>query len=99
MNTTILLVDDHQMLRQGLRALLEQGKFTVVGEASNGREAIEIAARLRPQLVVMDLSMPDLNGIDATRQIRQAVPGIKVIALTAHSDRRMMDEALKAGAA
>ena len=95
-----LLVDDHALLRDGLAALLEDtGEFEVVGFAASGREALARVDELRPQLVVMDLAMPDLNGVEATRRLLQAHPKTKVVALTMHADRRYVSGALKAGAA
>jgi DNA-binding NarL/FixJ family response regulator len=94
----ILLVDDHKMMRDGLRAVLEKAELTVVGEAASGREALVSARRLRPQVVVMDISMPELNGIDATRKMLAEIPGIKVIALSMNSDRRYVLAMFKAGA-
>ena len=95
----VLLVDDHRMLREGLRAILEKDdSFTVVGEASNGREAIRLVQALRPDLIVMDVAMQDMNGIEATRQIKALAPNIKVIALSSHSDRRYVKAILEAGA-
>ena len=96
--THVLLVDDHQIMRQGLKALLgDQSDFTV-SEADTGRVAVGKASELSPDVVVMDLAMPGLNGIDATRQINEQNPNIKVIALSAHTDKRMITEALRAGA-
>jgi DNA-binding NarL/FixJ family response regulator len=95
---TILLVDDHKMMRDGLRALLEKEDLEVVGEAASGREALAAARRLRPQVVVMDISMPDLNGIDATGKLLAEMPGLKVIALSMNSDRRYVLAMFKAGA-
>jgi DNA-binding NarL/FixJ family response regulator len=94
----ILLVDDHKMMRDGLRAILEKEDLEVVGEAASGREALAQARRLRPQVVVMDISMPDLNGIDATGKLLAELPGIKVIALSMNSDRRYVLAMFKAGA-
>jgi two-component system NarL family response regulator len=95
----VLLVDDHRMLREGLRAILEKDdSFTLVGEASNGREAIRLVQALRPDLIVMDVVMQDMNGIEATRQIKALAPDIKVIALSSHSDRRYVKAILEAGA-
>jgi DNA-binding NarL/FixJ family response regulator len=95
----ILLADDHKMMRDGLRAILEkQPGMNVVGEASNGHEAVELARRLSPQVVVMDISMPDLNGVDATRQIVGHMRDVKVIALSMNSDRRYVLAMLAAGA-
>jgi two-component system response regulator NreC len=96
----LLLVDDHEIVRAGLRTLLErEADFEVVGEATNGRKAIERVRELSPDVVVMDVSMPELNGIDATRQVIAAVPGVKVIGLSASEDDRMTIEMLRAGAA
>jgi DNA-binding NarL/FixJ family response regulator len=99
MTTRILLADDHRILREGLRRLLTSEKdFEVIAEAENGRAAVEMAERLNPTVVVMDIGMPDLNGIDATRQIMQRAPATRVLALSAYADRRMIGEVLKAGA-
>ncbi|HEY8665253.1 MAG TPA: response regulator transcription factor [Tepidisphaeraceae bacterium] len=95
----VLIADDHQILREGLRILLKsEPDVQIIGEASNGRSAVELAAQHAPDIVVMDVSMPDLNGVEATRQIIEANPSIKVIALSAHSDHRLVSEILKAGA-
>jgi len=95
----VLLVDDHELMRQGLRSILEsEGGVEVVGEAANGREAIELAKKLTPQVVVMDVAMQDMNGIEATRQVCGACPGVKVIALSSHSDSRYVTAMLGAGA-
>jgi len=99
MTIRILLVDDHQILRKGLAALIgaEEG-MTVVGEAANGRDAVEKTRELRPDVVIMDVEMPDLNGIEATRRILAENPQTRLIALSMHSDRRFFAEMLKAGA-
>src|SRR4051812_2041167 len=95
----VLLVDDHQIIREGLRTILEEhGEIQVVGDATNGHEAIALASVLRPDIVVMDVSMRDLNGIDATARIVNEVPGIKVIGLSMHADRRFVLAMLSAGA-
>lgn len=95
----VLLADDHKIVRDGLRALLEsQSRLTVVGEAEDGRTACEMAASLRPDVVVMDIGMPDLNGMDATRRIVAELPNVKVVALSMHADRRFVAEMLRAGA-
>jgi DNA-binding NarL/FixJ family response regulator len=95
----VVLVDDHQILREGLKSLLsKQLDMEVVGEASSGREALELARKLRPDVMVMDIAMRDLNGIDATRQITSEIDGTRVVALSTHSDRRYVSEMLAAGA-
>ncbi|NIA06719.1 MAG: response regulator [Actinobacteria bacterium] len=95
----IMLADDHRLFRAGLRALIEkQTDIEVVAEADNGRLAVELAKRLRPEVVVMDISMPDLNGIEATRQIISGLDGTKVLSLSMHSDSRFVEGMLKAGA-
>jgi DNA-binding NarL/FixJ family response regulator len=96
----ILLADDHKIVRDGLRNLLEKDpEIVVVGEAEDGREALQLARKLSPDVVVMDIAMPDLNGIEATRQILAEIPKIKIVALSMHSDKRYVSEMLKAGAA
>ena len=95
----ILLVDDHQMMRDGLRALLANHEgLEVVGEASDGRGAIEAAAAHQPDVVVMDLGMPDMNGIEATKRILKEQPDCRVIALSTHSDKRYVLNMIAAGA-
>lgn len=99
MSTRILLADDHRILREGLRSLLEkQADMEVVGEAENGRDAVRLARELSPDVAVVDISMPDLNGIEATRRIVSGCPRTKVIALSVHSHRRFIVEMLRAGA-
>jgi two-component system response regulator NreC len=99
MSIRILLADDHKIMREGLRSLLEKKHgMEVVGEAGDGRTAIQLARRLRPDVVIMDLSMPDMNGIEATRRVISELPGVKVVALSIHSDRRFVAEMLRAGA-
>jgi len=96
----ILLADDHKMMREGLRMLLEKsGRATVVGEADTGVSAIRMARDLKPELVLMDIGMPDLNGIEATRRIMTEAPGVKVIALSMHADKRYVRQMFAAGAA
>jgi two-component system response regulator NreC len=85
-------------MREGLRAILEKAGLSVVGEAENGRDGIELARRLQPDVVLMDISMPDLNGIDATRLLVEELPAIKVIALSMNSDRRYVAAMFAAGA-
>jgi Response regulator containing a CheY-like receiver domain and an HTH DNA-binding domain len=95
----ILLADDHKIVRDGLRSLLEkQEGVQIVAEADNGRRAVELALETLPDLVIMDVTMPELNGIEATRMILKASPRCKIIALSMHSDKRYVTRALKAGA-
>jgi DNA-binding NarL/FixJ family response regulator len=95
----VLLVDDQNVMRSGLKALLErEPNVTVVGEAENGRQAVQAADRLAPDVVLMDILMPDLNGIDATRQILRRVPNVKVIALAGAADPAMVNGMIEAGA-
>lgn len=95
----ILLADDHNIVRQGLRSLIENERgLEVVGQANNGRKTIRLAKELEPDLIVMDVSMPDLNGIEATRKIVQYNENIKVLGLSMHSDRRFVAGLLDAGA-
>jgi two-component system, NarL family, response regulator NreC len=99
MSVRILLVDDHAVIRSGLRLVLErQADFEVVGEASDGREAVARANELKPDVVVMDLAMPNLNGIEASRQITATLPDTCIVVLTMHSDEEYVLRALKAGA-
>ena len=99
MTIKILLAEDHQILREGLVALLEKEPgLQVVGEAEEGNHAVRLAEKLRPDLVIMDISLPGLNGIDATRQIIAQNSGVRVIALSVHADRRFVKGMLQAGA-
>jgi two-component system, NarL family, nitrate/nitrite response regulator NarL len=96
---SVIAVDDHEVVRVGLRALLAaDADIDLVGEASSGREAVALAKELRPDIVVMDLAMPLLNGMEATRQILQACPTIKVIALSSYNDPEHVQQAMAAGA-
>ena len=98
MSIRILLVDDHKIMRDGLRSLIEkQNGMAVVGEAENGRTAIRLTRKLKPDVIVMDINMPDLNGIDATRRIVAEFPGTKIIAFSMHTDHQFVAGALKAG--
>jgi DNA-binding NarL/FixJ family response regulator len=95
----ILLADDHTVVRHGFRRILEaQGDFEVVGEVSNGREAVDQAAAQQPDVVIMDVTMPELNGIEATRRIAEASPRTRVLALSMHRDSVYVREILRAGA-
>lgn len=94
----ILLCDDHRMMRDGLRVILEHAGLGVVGEASDGREAVQLAERLEPDVVVMDIVMPELNGVDATRAIVARCPGVKVIGLSMTAEPRYVHTLLAAGA-
>lgn len=99
MSLRVILADDHKIMREGLRTLLEkQPDIEIIAEAENGRQTVKAASELLPDLIVMDTVMPDLNGIEATRQIISKNPKIKIIALSMHSDRQFVIEMLKAGA-
>jgi two-component system response regulator NreC len=96
----ILIADDHGVIRAGLRALLDGlPEITVVGEASDGSEALSKAVELKPDIVLMDLSMPLMGGIETTRQLTQNKPGIRILILTVHEDESLLKEAIHAGAA
>jgi DNA-binding NarL/FixJ family response regulator len=95
----VLLADDHRMVRDGLRAVLERAGVQVVGEAATGHEALAEVRRLRPDVVVMDIGMPELNGIDATKRMGTELPETKVLALSMNADRRYVIAMLEAGAA
>lgn len=94
----ILLADDHNLFRTSLRSLLKTRDIEVVGEASDGKAAVEMAERLRPDLVLMDISMPVMNGIEATRLLREKVPEVRVVILTASIEEEFLFEALRVGA-
>ena len=94
----ILIADDHSLFRDGLRSLLQAQGHEVVGEARNGREAVELARTLRPEFVLMDVSMPELGGVEATRIIVAELPGVKVLILTASEHNETLFDAIKAGA-
>ena len=99
MPVQILIADDHDVVRQGLRRVLEaEPGWVVCGEAANGREAVALAVALQPEVVLLDISMPGLNGIDATRRIRRLVPSTRIIILTMHNAEQIVTEALDAGA-
>lgn len=97
MSVRVLLADDHALVRQGLRSLLERSGFQVVSEASDGREAIRQCAQLLPDVVVMDISMPTLNGVDAARELRKSSPRTRIVLLTQHSEDIYVSEAIEAG--
>ena len=94
----VLLADDHQIVRQGLRGLLEKAGHQVVGEAADGHEALRLARALNPDVAVLDLSMPLLNGLDTAREIRRLLPDIKTILLTMYTDKGYVLQAMKVGA-
>ncbi|MEO8425522.1 MAG: response regulator transcription factor [Verrucomicrobiota bacterium] len=97
---TVLLAEDHEIVREGLRALLEhESDIKIIGEAQNGRQAVKLTRKLRPDVVVMDIGMPLLNGLEATRQILQTLPAIKVLILSAHSDDAYIEQIIALGAA
>lgn len=96
---SVLLADDHMVVREGLRRLLKSdADIRVIGEASTGRQAVDMTRKLRPSIVVMDIAMPILNGVEATRQIRQSVPDTRVIVLSAHSDIAYVERVTALGA-
>jgi DNA-binding NarL/FixJ family response regulator len=97
---TILLAEDHTIVREGLRSLLaRETDFNVIGEAENGREAVALAGKFQPDIVIMDIAMPQLNGMEATRQILQKTPASKILILSAHSDDAYVDKVMSLGAA
>jgi two-component system response regulator DegU len=98
MTIRLMLVDDHRMLRQGLRRSLEEEGFYVVGEASDGDEAIRLVPAAKPDVILMDVSMPDMDGVEATRRIVQQNPDQRIVMLTMHADQDLIDAAIKAGA-
>ena len=99
MKIKILLVDDHKIMREGIRSMLEQeSDLEVVGEAGNGREALDMFSETDPDVIIMDINMPDMNGTEATRQLRKISEKIKFIALSMHSDKYFVRDMLKAGA-
>jgi DNA-binding NarL/FixJ family response regulator len=99
MSTRILLVEDHEIMRQGVRSLLEkESDIAVVAEAGDGRTAVALASKHLPDMVIMDIRLPNLNGIEATRQIRAREPSVKVVALSARTDKHFVSSMLQAGA-
>jgi DNA-binding NarL/FixJ family response regulator len=99
METTILLADDHRLVREGLRSLIEEREdFRVIGEATNGEEAVELVKTKRPDVAILDISMPRLSGIDATREIAKSGSDTKVLILSMHANQSYVEEVLRAGA-
>ncbi len=99
MTARVLIADDHGIVREGLRTLIErESDMEVVAEAEDGAEAVRVALEVAPNVVIMDIAMPELNGMEATRRIVAEAPGVKVLALSMHSDKRFVAEILKAGA-
>ncbi len=97
--TRILLADDHDIIRRGLKELLEtHAGWEVVGEANTGRQAVELAGKLRPDIAILDLTMPELNGLEATRQIKKTVPKTEVLIFTMHENDNLIRDVLTAGA-
>src|SRR5215213_4244751 len=97
-NLRILIAEDHQTVREGFKLLVNSEKdMNVVGEAGNGREVIELAKRLKPDIVLMDISMPELNGLIATAKLKRISPEIKILTLTRHTDESYLRELLQAG--
>ena len=97
MAVRVLLADDHEIVRQGLRILLEREGFQVIGEASNGHEAVKLCEANHPEVAILDLSMPLLNGVDAAREIMKSNPRTKVVLLTMHTEDHLILESLRAG--
>ena len=98
-NLRILIADDHALVRQGLRSVLEaQPGWSVCGEAQDGREAVKLGLKLRPDIFLLDVTMPELNGLDATRQICRSLPGTPILILTMHDSDELCAEAMQAGA-
>ena len=97
MPTRVTLADDHALIRQGLKALLEKQGFQVVCEASNGQEALSLVEKTQPDVAIVDISMPVLNGVDTARELKKSAPKTKVILLTQHDEDQYVTEALRAG--
>ncbi len=93
-----MLADDHRMLREGLRRSMTEHGFEIVGEARDGAEAVDLAAAVRPDVILMDVSMPELGGVEATRQIKARQPEVRIVMLTMHADQDVLADAIRAGA-
>lgn len=99
MAVQVLIVDDHEIMREGMTALLRKySQFEVVGQATDGRQALEMASQLKPDVIIMDVGMPNLNGVDATKKLISTYPDLKIMALSAHSDGAIVAKMIKAGA-
>ena len=98
MTIRLMLADDHRMLREGLSRSMSEHGFDVVGEARDGVEAVNMACSLTPDVILMDVSMPEMDGVEACRQVRAAVPGTKIVMLTMHADQDVLANAIRAGA-
>ncbi len=94
----LMLADDHRMLREGLRRSMSERGFDVVGEARDGAEAVDLAAALRPDVILMDVTMPELDGVEATKQIKARQPDVRIVMLTMHADQDVLAEAIRSGA-
>lgn len=94
----LMLADDHRMLREGLRRSMDERGFEIVGEARDGAEAVDLAAAVRPDVILMDVSMPELGGVEATRQIKARQPEVRIVMLTMHADQDVLADAIRAGA-
>src|SRR5215207_3400659 len=90
----LMLADDHRMLREGLRRSMTEQGFSVVGEAADGAQAVDLAHRLQPDVILMDVTMPELDGVGATREIRSALPHVRVVMLTMHADQDVLASAI-----
>lgn len=93
-----MLADDHRMLREGLRRSMDERGFEIVGEARDGAEAVDLAAAVKPDVILMDVSMPELGGVEATRQIKARQPEVRIVMLTMHADQDVLADAIRAGA-